>query len=231
MVVVPFAFVGASAFHPTPFSVVAIDKKTGERTGFNGQKQFFELDSTTLKFPTEISGDAFLLDGHNPDASLYFLHLAQKKKIPTFLDLGNPKPAMAEIMKEADYLIIPQTYWREMWPDMTAQEVLKAYSRLSHQTVILTIGSKGCWVGNRETEFYQPPFEAEVIDSNGAGDVFFGAFVYGIVQKWDLRKSIKFASAAGAFACERYGKIEKIPNSVGAINEILEKRVPVTTQA
>ena len=43
------------------------------------------------------------------------------------------------------------------------------------------------------------------MDTLGAGDVFHGAFALAITEKQDLRQALRFASAAAALKCTRFG--------------------------
>ncbi|MGA8145134.1 MAG: PfkB family carbohydrate kinase, partial [Candidatus Acidiferrales bacterium] len=50
-----------------------------------------------------------------------------------------------------------------------------------------------------------PGFRVRVADTTGAGDIFHGAFAYGLVQKWSLEETLEFSCAAAALNCEGYG--------------------------
>jgi sugar/nucleoside kinase (ribokinase family) len=43
------------------------------------------------------------------------------------------------------------------------------------------------------------------VDTLGAGDVFHGAFALAITEKQELRAALRFASAAAALKCTRFG--------------------------
>ena len=50
-----------------------------------------------------------------------------------------------------------------------------------------------------------PAFPVHTVDTLGAGDVFHGAFALAITEKQDLRQALRFASAAAALKCTRFG--------------------------
>ena len=50
-----------------------------------------------------------------------------------------------------------------------------------------------------------PAFKVKAIDTLGAGDVFHGAFTFRLVETGDLVDSMRFASAAAAIKCTRFG--------------------------
>jgi sugar/nucleoside kinase (ribokinase family) len=43
------------------------------------------------------------------------------------------------------------------------------------------------------------------VDTLGAGDVFHGAFALAITEGQELREALRFASAAAALKCTRFG--------------------------
>ena len=180
--------IGNPDLYQTPLSVVAIDKRTGERTGFNSQGDFPKLAPSSITVPLDSDTSILLIDGHNPSCSLQFLKEAHKLGARVLLDLGNPKEGMEEIIKEADFLIVPQAYWKTVWPNIPVKKVMTELLKIGPKTVIITMGPQGCLIGNSQEVFHQPAFDINVIDTNGAGDIFFGAFVYGLASKWDFKK-------------------------------------------
>jgi ribokinase len=57
----------------------------------------------------------------------------------------------------------------------------------------------------------------EVVDSTGAGDVFHGGYLYGVLQGWKLRKTVRFASAMAALSCRTMGGRAGIPTLAEAL--------------
>jgi sulfofructose kinase len=43
------------------------------------------------------------------------------------------------------------------------------------------------------------------VDTLGAGDVFHGAFALALTEQQELRQALRFASAAAALKCTRFG--------------------------
>jgi ribokinase len=63
-----------------------------------------------------------------------------------------------------------------------------------------------------------PAFNVEAIDTTGAGDVFHAGYIYGLMQKWDLERVLRFATAAAAMKCREIGGRTGIP----ALGEVVE---------
>ena len=56
-----------------------------------------------------------------------------------------------------------------------------------------------------------PSIKVKALDTTGAGDIFHGAFTYGIAKKIDYEKTLKLANIAGAISVTRIGGRNSIP--------------------
>ena len=89
-------------------------------------------------------------------------------------------------------------------------------------SVVITMGRRGCMVVDRNGADHIPAFEVELVDQTGRGDAFAGALAASCAVGDDLRKAVKFASAAGALTCTKFGSIEALPSKAEII-ELLQK--------
>jgi ribokinase len=87
---------------------------------------------------------------------------------------------------------------------------------------VITMGKRGCMVVDRIGADHIPAFEVELVDQTGRGDAFAGALAACCAVGDDLRKAVKFASAAGALACTKFGSLEALPSKAEII-ELLQK--------
>jgi len=90
------------------------------------------------------------------------------------------------------------------------------------ESAVITMGRRGCMVVDRESADHIPAFEVELVDQTGRGDAFAGALAAYCAVKDDIREAVKFASAAGALACTKFGSIEALPTKAEII-ELLQK--------
>ncbi|MEE8576844.1 MAG: PfkB family carbohydrate kinase, partial [candidate division Zixibacteria bacterium] len=89
-------------------------------------------------------------------------------------------------------------------------------------SAVITMGRRGCMVVDRNSADHIPAFEIELVDHTGRGDAFAGALAAYCAVKNDVREAVKFASAAGALACTKFGSIEALPTKADII-ELLQK--------
>jgi sugar/nucleoside kinase (ribokinase family) len=68
-----------------------------------------------------------------------------------------------------------------------------------------------------------PGYRIDVVDSTGAGDAFDGAWVKGVLEGWDLRRTASFANVVGALTATGLGAVAPIPRYMGALRLIREQ--------
>ena len=83
----------------------------------------------------------------------------------------------------------------------SAAEQLKAYAK----TFVITDGTNGALVFDGQELFNAPAVKANAIDTNGAGDMFAGAFLYAINAGEDYQSAAQLANKAAAMVVERFG--------------------------
>lgn len=89
------------------------------------------------------------------------------------------------------------------------------------ERVILTKGSKGGTVITKHDSFSYAPFAVNAVDSTGASDAFAAAWAVGLSEGMTPEETARFASAAGALACTRYGAHSSMPRR-HEVEELLE---------
>ena len=87
------------------------------------------------------------------------------------------------------------------------------------RTLVLTLGSKGALLFDGEQIVSIESFPTKAIDTNGAGDMFAGAFLYAITNGKDFATAGKLASYAASRTVCYFGP--RLPPA--AHHEILQK--------
>ena len=82
---------------------------------------------------------------------------------------------------------------------------------------MVTLGDQGGVCYAKGEYFTYPAFEVDVVDTTGAGDVFHGAFIRGMLEGWELENAVEFASAVAAIKCTKLGGRAGIPDFESAI--------------
>jgi sugar/nucleoside kinase (ribokinase family) len=86
-------------------------------------------------------------------------------------------------------------------------EAGRVLRRMGAGTVVVKLGSRGCFVVSEREEFRVPAFDVEVLDTTGAGDCFAGGYLAAIQRGFPPREAARFANAAGALSVRRVGAV------------------------
>ena len=92
---------------------------------------------------------------------------------------------------------------------MAAVTVLKS----GVKNIVITMGDKGVMIINENLEEYIQAEKVKAVDTEGAGDVFTGAFTYFYARTYDILKSARFANKIAAISVTRYGAQGSIPTA------------------
>ena len=63
-----------------------------------------------------------------------------------------------------------------------------------------------------------PGLNVQAVDTTGAGDIFHGAFTYGIANNFDMEKVVTLANIAAGLSVTKMGSRLSIPN----LSEVLD---------
>ena len=83
---------------------------------------------------------------------------------------------------------------------------------------VITLEDKGSMFLDDEYVKIMPTYNVKVKDTTGAGDIFHGAFTYGIANGYSLEESVKLGNIAGALSTRKIGA----RNSVPTLEEVME---------
>jgi sugar/nucleoside kinase (ribokinase family) len=84
------------------------------------------------------------------------------------------------------------------------EEAVKELKKLAG-TLVLTLGDKGAMVITDNETVSIAPVKTKAVDTNGAGDMFAGSFLYGVTHGFSLQKAGDLASEAASIIVSRFG--------------------------
>jgi ribokinase len=145
------------------------------------------------------------------DVSLYALERARSLGVPVMLDAGRLRDGMLELAGFSDYVVASSEFARELGYRDDPEEFFGKTKELVPGTFTVTLGEEGSVTCVEDKVFSVPACKVEAVDTTGAGDVFHGGYIYGLLRGWDLEKTIRFASAFAALKCRRVGGRAGIP--------------------
>ena len=89
------------------------------------------------------------------------------------------------------------------------------------ENVIIKLDKRGCMLVSKDGSVRIPPFDVELVDQTCSGDAFAGALAAYCAVGDDMTEAVKFASAAGALACTKFGSQDSLPSKAEII-ELLQ---------
>ena len=123
---------------------------------------------------------ALHVDGHQPDAAIHYAKLCREAGILTSLDGGGLRTNTHELLEFIDVAIVAERLCEQM--DMTPDKMLDYLKGRGCRVGGITMGEHGLYwydeTGAVRTLPALPIPRERVLDTNGAGDVFHGAYVY-----------------------------------------------------
>ena len=131
---------------------------------------------------------------------------ARRRGIPVIVDVDRAMSLREGLLNASSHLVFSSEPLQETAGVADDGEALKKIAKLTPSFLAGTRGPKGTiWLDQHQTLQQTPAFPVHTVDTLGAGDVFHGAFALAITEKQDLRAALRFASAAAALKCTRFG--------------------------
>ena len=170
-----------------------------------------------------ITSAAYLhLDGYHCQAALQaarWMHQAGKKVVMDAAKAaGDVCKAVDELVEATDILICGSGFVQAFTGVADFWQAAEAVRRMGPQIVVQTEGENGSNTATATEQFHTPAYPVDVVDTTGAGDVFHGAYLFGLVQGWNLARTAGFASATAALKCMHLGGRVGTPR----YNDVLE---------
>lgn len=197
--------------------IVYVNQDTGERV-FSGLRGFdcLPLQVTELDRVYLTSASYLHLDGTYPEAAwqaAQWMHAAGKL---VSLDCAKSDGksvwgGLKELVPCADILICGSGFGRALTGKDDLWQAAETMFSLGPRVVVQTEGIDGSYTLTADERFHTPAYKVNVMDTTGAGDVFHGAYLVGLLRGWDLRTVARFASAVAAIKCTCLGGRRGIP--------------------
>jgi len=202
--------------------VVHVQEESGERV-FSGVSR--PTDAKLL--PEELdrgyitSADYLHLDGWHAEAALQAAKWMQEAGKTVVMDGSKTtSPVLGprrELIEHVDVLISGSGFAQAVTGLDDHWSALEGVLELGPRIAVQTEGELGSYTVSRDprfgtARFHVPAFSCDVLDTTGAGDVFHGAFIVGMIHDWSLRDIVRFATAVSAIKCTRLGGRAGIPD-------------------
>ncbi len=213
--------------------LVCVDEESGERT-FTGLRDRHRTPLATGELDRQyITSARYLhLDGNHAEAALAatrWMHEAGKEVMLDGARTSSRTSPVAEHLRDlvamTDILICGSGFASALTGRPDIWEAGRAALDLGPRIVVQTEGADGAYTVSRDGVFHTPAFPVDVVDTTGAGDVFHGAFLVGLLHGWALPEVTLFASAVSAIKCQHLGGRAGIPTCDATLQFLAERGI------
>ncbi|EFO29669.1 sugar kinase [Roseibium sp. TrichSKD4] len=167
--------------------------------------------------PLTLTGmKALHVDGHMPDAALHYAKTCRELGILTSLDGGAVRADTDELLGSIDVPVVSERFCQQL--GKSEGETLAYLRSKGCRVGAVTLGEHGTvWYANGGPDQHMPSLDVpmeKVIDSNGAGDVFHGAYIASYLKNphRDWQDHFHFARGASTHAIQHLGNENSLPS-------------------
>ena len=168
------------------------------------------------------SAKGLLIDDLECEAALEAARRAAEEQTIVVLDAGSRRPGVDELLRYSDYIVASERFAADTADSV--EDALKKLFSYGSKASVVTLGERGCAAFDGDVMINVPGFHVEAVDTTGAGDVFHGAFLFGVLKGWELEKICIFANAVAALKCTSVGGRSAIPDYRTAVDFIKTRR-------
>ena len=210
----------------TARAYIWIDRSTAKRTVALDRTNTANLRPQEVRRDLITEGAYLLTDARETDVALEVVRAAKRAGSKIVLDLGNIRKSTEAFLELADFPVVSQTFVDAFWPGTDPAAGVRKLLDWGAKAAVVTCGPEGAFFGENGQVWKQPAFSVKAVDTTGAGDVFHGAFVYGLTQGWPLAEVVRFSAAAAALKCRKIGGRIGIPR-LEEVRALLDEQATV----
>ena len=204
---------GASAIR----TMGLINPSKGHRTLFYCLDDAPAIDPAEMSRHDVLAGKVIFVDGFQLDAAIWAARWGREAGRTVLMDAELAEPGNDTLADIATHVVASLGFAQSRVGNCEFREAARRLRRKlaekdSEKVVGVTAGPEGAYFVSGDGEFHQPAFNVPVVDTTGCGDVFHGAFAFGLSRDWELRRIAEFASAVAALKTRKLGGRAGIPS-------------------
>ena len=187
-------------------SFILVDEPSGERTVLWKRDSKISLQPADLKREWIAAARVLLVDGHDTDAAALAARWAREENISVVGDFDNRYPRVEALLEYVDFVVTSKEFPERLTGEKSLLKSLPTiFQKFKCRLTAATLGRLGAIAWDGVRFLLCPGFRVHAADTTGAGDIFHGAFLYGLVREWRLEEILEFGCAAAALNCTAPG--------------------------
>jgi sugar/nucleoside kinase (ribokinase family) len=189
-----------------------VERASGRRTLIRGAMTPARLRPEEVSAGAVTAGRLLHLDGYEGPAAVRAARWAREAGIVVSVDAEEATECRDELFALTDILVVSHRFGQRLAGVDRVASILDWLEGRGPALVGVTLGAGGAAVRHRGRTVEAPGFSVDVADTTGAGDVFHGAFLAGLLWGWPLGATLPFANAVAALKCRVLGGQAGIPS-------------------
>jgi sulfofructose kinase len=187
-------------------SFILVDEASGERTVLWKRDPNIALRPDDLKRQWILNSGVLLVDGHDTEAAAQAARWAHEERIPVVGDFDNRYAGVEALLQYVDFVVTSKDFPERLTGEKNLLRSLpEIFRQFKCRLIGATLGQLGALAWNGERFLLCPGFRVQAKDTTGAGDIFHGAFLSGLVRSWPMEEILEFSCAAAALNCRAAG--------------------------
>jgi len=121
-----------------------------------------------------------------------------------------------------EFMLMDKLVESESYSD---ERTAKRWQDNGNKIVVIKHGKEGSVAHVKGGDFYKiKPFPVKLLKSFGGGDAYASAFIYGLMENWEIIDALEFGSASAAMLVASHACSEDMPSVEEILNFITEKK-------
>ncbi len=196
---------------PGHVSLVLADRATGARTLFFRRPPADAIRPEELNREALTAGRLLHVDGIDAAAAVQAIRWAREAGMRVTMDGERIVEGIDAVWPLVDLLVCNPGFVRATTGHAALEDGLRELADRGPARVAVTLAGEGVLGLEGGRWVRVPGFRVEIVDPNGAGDVFHGACAFGELRGWPLTWVLTFANAVAAMKCRHLGGRRGIP--------------------
>lgn len=147
------------------------------------------------------------------EASTAAAAFAKKAGIRVVMDADHYREDIVKLLPSIDVFIASEFFYRDLYGNLDYEKGCRRLMEAGPSIAMVTLGSRGSVGITREDGFFRTDaWSVPVKDTTGAGDVFHGAYIVGLLEGMGAPECARFAGAVSALKCTCIGGRTGIPD-------------------
>lgn len=213
---VPVTIVGGQPHYEITTGVAFDNIAAGalDHTAF-AEYELFYFGSLIQRHTVSAAALSEILARHTFKEIFYDVNLRKDCYTPEILRFSLDYCTLLKVNDEEVEVLGPMLFGSPLSRPEFCQRIIRTYPQV--RLIVVTAGSKGCFVHSSDQDFHLPAIPIQVADTVGAGDAFSAAFLCAYTRYGDARKAAMIANEVGAYVASSHGAIPDYTPRISAL--------------